>query len=113
MPFHAETTVEGAMHIITLKGRLDSATAGGFEKSLLPLLQEGGGTLLMDFSGLEFISSAGLRVILIAAKRMRQSHGKLLLCCLQDHVRDVFEISGFLKILDVIGSREAGLSKRT
>lgn len=112
MPFHAEISVEGAMHIVTLKGRLDSATASGFEKALLPILQENSGTLLMDFSGLEFISSAGLRVVLIAAKRLRQTRGKLLLCCLQDHVREVFEISGFLKILDVIGNRAAAAAKR-
>lgn len=60
----------------------------------------------MDLEQLAYISSAGLRVVLMAAKRARRSGGRLLLCCLSPAVRELFEISGFLKILDVCADRD-------
>ena len=64
---------------------------------------------MVDFSALTYVSSAGLRVILMAAKRVKQSQGKLVLFGLSPQVREVFEISGFLKILDVVDDRAAAL----
>ncbi len=61
----------------------------------------------MDLEQLAYISSAGLRVVLMAAKRAKQSGGRLLLCGLSPAVRELFEISGFLKILEVCADRAA------
>lgn len=103
-------TLDNGVQQVTLKGRLDSVTSSGLEKSLQPLFEATGTRTLVDFSGLSYVSSAGLRVILMAAKRAKQSQGKLVLCGLLPHVREVFEISGFLKILDVVDDRAAALA---
>jgi len=97
-------------HIVRLSGRLDSTTSLAFEKSLLELLANTGARLLLDLTQLDYISSAGLRVVLVAAKRSKQAQGHLVLFGLQPMVREVFEISGFLKILRTTSSLEQALA---
>ncbi len=96
--------------ILKPSGRLDSNTAQQFEKDLLAQL-DNNPQVVLDLAGLDYVSSAGLRVLLIAAKQVKQKAGSLALCALQDSIRQVFEISGFLSILTVCDSREEALSK--
>ena len=67
-------------------------------------------TVVMDLEGLSYISSAGLRVILLIAKTLRKRNADLILCSLSDPIREVFEISGFDKIIPVHASREQALA---
>jgi anti-anti-sigma factor len=92
------------------KGRLDSASGPAFEKDLLSRIDEGRRRLLLDFAELQYISSAGLRIVLLAAKKMKGAGGKLALCSLNPQIAEVFEISGFSHILDIHPSRESALS---
>lgn len=105
MTLLSELDLKDDIHWLSLRGRLDSATAGDLEQVLLPLFA-GGVAVVVDFAELAYISSAGLRVVLMAAKRAKQAGGRLMLCSLSSVVREVFEISGFLKILDTCDSRE-------
>ncbi len=57
--------------------------------------------LIVDFSRLDFISSSGMRVLLMAAKTLNASDGKLVLCEMQDHIHEVFLISGFDQIIPI------------
>ncbi len=98
-------------HIATLRGQLNSANAASVESELLTLVNQGTKHWLLDFSALDYISSAGLRVVLVLAKRLRQESGKLVLCGMQPHVREVFDISGFLTILTVEPGRSEGLAR--
>jgi anti-anti-sigma factor len=98
---------------ITLKGRLDSATSADFEKVISLQFQTPGDKVVMNFADLGYVSSAGLRVILMAAKRARQVQGSMVLCSLQDHVREVLHISGFLKILRVVDTPEQAVHEST
>lgn len=86
--------------VLSLEGRLDSTTSPHFEQEVLARITENA-RLVLDFSQLEYISSAGLRVLLMAAKRTKQANGRLVHCALREPLREVFEISGFLSILDV------------
>ncbi|MEY4750686.1 MAG: hypothetical protein RIQ60_2900 [Pseudomonadota bacterium] len=85
-----------------VRGRVDSASAGEMERALASAYAQAGQKVVLDLSGLDYISSAGLRVVLMMAKRAKQSSGRLVLCGLSASVREVFEISGFLKILEVV-----------
>ncbi|QEL63893.1 hypothetical protein OTERR_04170 [Oryzomicrobium terrae] len=111
MSFQSDILAGDIAQTVTLAGRLDSATAPGFEKTLHDLFLHPARRVLMDFSGLDYISSAGLRVVLMAAKRSKQSQGQLVLCNLQPHVREVFEISGFLKILNIAENQDLALAQ--
>ena len=99
-----------AVFVLEPKGRLDSANARSFEERVLGALDQGEKTLLIDFDKLDYISSAGLRVLLMGAKRLQQSGGKIALCALNPSIREVFEISGFLAIFAVHSDRAAALA---
>ena len=92
-----EYTVSHEKNIIIVRpiGRLDSTTSPEFEQCLADYLKSPEGHLLLDFDDLDYISSAGLRVVLNAAKVFREVKWQFAACCMQDHVREVFEISGF------------------
>jgi anti-sigma B factor antagonist len=87
--------------VFKLNGRLDSNTAMGFEQKLFDCIENGTQRLILDFQDLDYISSAGLRVILKATKNLKGAEGKLVLCSMQDYVKEVFEISGFDSFLPI------------
>ena len=84
---------------VALSGRLDTTTAPALEKTIVENI---GGVemLLLDFKGLEYISSAGLRVVLNAQKKMQQV-GEMKLINVSSEVMEVFEITGFVDILAI------------
>ncbi|WP_018951884.1 STAS domain-containing protein [Thioalkalivibrio sp. AKL12] len=102
-------TVDGVC-VVSPEGRLDSNTSPAFEAELLALLDDSP-TLVIRFADLEYISSAGLRVMLMAAKKVRQLNGQLVLCEIHEPIREVFEISGFLSILDVCDDRAVAVAR--
>ena len=94
-----QKTLEEKTLTVALSGRLDTTTAPELEKSLQESL-EGVGELVLDMTGLEYISSAGLRVLLSAQKTMMKRGGmKVTNVC--EAVMEVFEVTGFLDILTV------------
>jgi anti-anti-sigma factor len=97
------TRTSNDTHIVAIAGNLDSATSPEAQKALDAVLVSAR-KVALDFSELEYISSAGLRVLLGAAKRLRASGGTLRMFGLNQSVREVFEISGFSTILPVYPS---------
>ena len=71
----------------------------------------GAKNLVLDFAALDYISSAGLRMVLVVAKRLKGEGGQLVLSGMQPHVREVFDISGFLAILNVEPTRAEALAR--
>lgn len=102
---------DGNTLVLQLQGRLDSTSSAAAEAEILGHLDAGPSHVVLDFGKLDYISSAGLRVVLIAAKRVKQSGGTMVLCALQPHIREVFEISGFLSILTVADDRAGALAQ--
>jgi anti-anti-sigma factor len=92
--------------VLALSGKLDATTAKTFEDKILGVINSGTRRLVVDLSRLEYVSSSGLRVFLLAAKRLQATDGKIVLCGLQDHVRQVFDLAGFSSILSIYGSRD-------
>ncbi len=109
MNVNSETV--GDINIVTPSGRLDSMTAPSFESELLSRTEESTDGVIVDFTDLDYVSSAGLRIMLMAAKRMKAASRKLIICGLSDSIHDVFRISGFLTIFTIVGSREEAIEK--
>jgi anti-sigma B factor antagonist len=65
--------------------------------------------MIIDFKDLDYISSAGLRVILKATKALKREEGKMMLCDMQDYVKEVFEIAGFDSFLPIVGTMNDAL----
>ena len=90
--------------IVGVEGRLDSTTSSRLEVELLALIAKAEHRLILDCSRLVYISSAGLRAVLLAAKRLRNAGGVLVLCSLNAAVRKVFDLAGFASIIPVRSS---------
>jgi anti-anti-sigma factor len=97
--------------ILSPVGRLDSNSSPELERVIVDQLAAGTQRLVFDLSDMNYISSAGLRVILLAGKKLRTSQGKMVLVGLQDMVREVFEMSGFLTLFAVGATLDEGLAK--
>jgi anti-anti-sigma factor len=95
--------------VLALSGKLDATTAKTFEDKILGLINSGAQRLVVDLALLEYVSSSGLRVFLLAAKRLQATDGKIAMCGLQDHVRQVFDLAGLSSILSIYGSRDEAI----
>ena len=95
---------ENSLLTATLSGRMDAITAAEFTNQLDSWITEEQKSFTIDCGQLDYISSAGLRAILIIAKKVRALDGKLQLAALQESVQTVFEISGFDKIIPIFAN---------
>jgi anti-sigma B factor antagonist len=103
------TRTQNDVTVLALAGSLDSNTSPQAQQALEEILASGARKLVVDFSALGYISSAGLRVLLGAAKQLRGAGGALSLFGLNESVREVFEISGFSQILSVFATEADAL----
>lgn len=87
--------------IIDIKGRLDTTNYNSLEKDILQTIEKGNKKLVINCSELDYVSSSGLRVFLVALKKLKAINGKFALTSLQDNIKEIFEISGFITIFDV------------
>ena len=99
----------GEVQVVEFEGNLDTNTSPNAQKHLKELVGGGNSKILVNFEKLNYISSAGLRVLLATAKQLRANGGDLRLCGLNQNVQEVFEISGFNSILSVHTSESEAL----
>jgi anti-anti-sigma factor len=104
----AETKSGGTL-VMTPTGRLNAESAQTFQERLLSCIDAGETSVLLDLAQLDYISSAGLRSLLIAAKRLQARDGRFAICALTANVREVFRMSGFDTIIDVHPDRATAL----
>ena len=86
--------------IATLSGELDTAAAAEVESALQPLLESEGSDIVIDCTDLEYIASSGLRILLSILKKARASGGRVTLRNVNDLIRDVFQMTGFIDIFE-------------
>ena len=100
---------KGDVVVLALSGKLDATTSKTFENKLLAQIDSGDRRFVIDLSQMDYISSSGLRVFLVAAKRLHGTDGKIVLCSVKDHVRQVFDLAGFSSIFSLHASREEAI----
>ena len=96
--------------IIQTEERVDSANAQAFYQELDSAIESDDRAVVMDMERLAYISSAGLRVILQTARKLQQQNAKFAICSLSGTVREVFEISGFDRVIDIHSSQEDAIA---
>jgi anti-anti-sigma factor len=96
---------------VKVNGRLDADTAPAAEQTVKSLLRDGKDRLLFDLGGMDYISSAGLRVILMTVKELQAKKGKVVLCALNPYVKEIFDVSNFSSIIPISETVEAGLQQ--
>lgn len=103
------TGIENGALVASVTGRIDGTNAKQFEDDLLARISENSSKVVLDLEGLAYISSAGLRAILLIAKNLSQSDSELLICSLSPSVDEIFKVSGFDRILSTFSSRSKAL----
>ena len=97
--------MQNDINIYLLIGRLDTNTSRRLEQKLFQAISEGAKNMVVDFKDIDYISSAGLRVILKAFKALQREDGRIILCSMQKSVREILEITGidsFVPTLDTM-----------
>ncbi len=94
---------------LSVSGRLDAVSAIEADKDFNSVVDAGHDRLLINLANLNYISSAGLRVLLVVAKRIQQSGGNIVLCALSSNVKEVFEISGFSSIFKIFATNNQAI----
>jgi anti-anti-sigma factor len=96
--------------VVKVDGRIDTTNAAEFEQKMTGLTQGGSAKVILDCTGLNYISSSGLRVFLVIQKSMLAGGGQFRLCCLQPGIREIFDISGFSVIFSVYSDLAAAVN---
>jgi anti-anti-sigma factor len=97
--------------VLEVRGRLDALTAGNLEEECDTWIKTGEKDLLLDLGGVDYISSAGLRAILLIGRKLHALSGALRFCNLRGMVREVFSISGFNSMFPVYASLPEALQQ--
>jgi anti-sigma B factor antagonist len=95
--------------IVGITGRLDTTNYSLLESKLMEMIENNHHKILVECSKMDYISSSGLRILLMALKKITQVKGKFVLCSLQENILEIFEISGFTSIFEIHANQEDAL----
>lgn len=106
---NVETLNQGNSLILLTEGRVDGTNAVDFQNALEDAIKGNDQPVVLDFSNLSYISSAGLRAILVVAKALQRQNVSFAVCSLIEPVKEVFVISGFDRIIPIHDSQESAI----
>lgn len=95
------------------EGRIDGINAREFQEAVNAKIDGNETGVVIDMVGLNYISSAGLRAVLLISKALQQRNSRLVLCALQESVQELFQISGFDQIMTIRDTREEAVQAVT
>ncbi len=107
------TERKGNVLVVTTEERIDGINARAFQDALQAAIDDDDRVVILDLRQLTYISSAGLRVILLVARTLQRQDGNLAVCSLSGPVLEVFQISGFDQIIQTYDSQEEAISALT
>lgn len=105
-----EEQKEGVL-IVRIRGRLDAVSSPNAEKKICDSIENGQSVILLDMSGVTYLSSAGLRMLLSMTKKLRSLPGRLAVCSTTPNVMDVLKISGFDHVLELFKSEDEAMKQ--
>lgn len=105
-----ETKLESGFVVLEPVGRLESKTSPDLDRKVVALLGAGERRFVVDLASTDYVSSAGLRVLLMLAKKVSGGAGRLVLCGLNPQVKEVFEIAGLGTLFVIRATRAEALA---
>lgn len=100
---------KGDILILRISGRLDALSSEETERMVSKLIANGEHRVLFDFTGVDYLSSAGMRMLLASYKKLKAVSGQMAVCSVGDGVMDILKMSGFDEILNVYSDEEEAL----
>lgn len=94
--------------IVRMEGRLDASTSSAMETKIMSLIESGNFKILLDFGGVEYLSSAGMRLMLSVSKKLKQLEGKVVACHMNSDVMEVVRMAGFDKVIEIYSTEKEG-----
>ena len=108
-----EERSDPGVHIVNVRGEIHVSTAPSFREQLNDVIEGGGTLLVLDLSGVEFIDSTGLSVLLNGLRLINQRHGRMALVCANPTVMRLFQITGLEATFDIFEDRAAAIARVT
>lgn len=108
-PVKVKQEKKGKVLVLRISGRLDALSSEETERTVTKLITNGEHQVLFDFTGVDYLSSAGMRMLLAAYKKLKSVSGKMAVCSVGDGVMDILKMSGFDEILNVYSEEEEAL----
>jgi anti-anti-sigma factor len=102
---------DGNVCVVTLSGRVDSTNANDLMSRLKTLISSGEKFIVVDFGAVLYLTSAAFRALLVATDEAERNAAKFVLCSLGGHVRELFEMGGFLDVFTIHSSRAEAVAK--
>jgi anti-anti-sigma factor len=96
-----EVKQDGEIFVVELEGRMDTNTSPEFQKEMEAYYTKQGFNMILDFDKLDFVSSAGLRVLLLIQKKSKALSGSLVIKNVKPEIQEVFDMTGFSDILTI------------
>jgi anti-anti-sigma factor len=106
----AQVEEKGEVVVVHVKGRLDAASSPQLEKKINAIIESGHFKLLLNMAGVDYLSSAGMRLMLSVSKKLKHLEGKVVASNLSDDVMEVIKMAGFHQILELYPSEEEGIN---
>jgi len=107
-----DVTVEekGEIIVMRVKGRLDAASSPQLEQTINSIIDGGHFKIVLNFSDVEYLSSAGMRLMLAISKKLQHLEGKVVACSLNDDVMEVIKMAGFNQVIEFYPSEQESLT---
>jgi anti-sigma B factor antagonist len=102
-----QSEIRSSICVIRFKGRLDATTSNGVYEKLAQLIDQGQRRFIFNYTDLEYVSSAGLRTLLLVTKKLNGVQGKAVICCFKPFIKEIFDISGFSSLFEFYPTEEA------
>src|ERR1700731_4194220 len=102
----AQVEEKGDVIVIRVQGRLDAASSPQLEKKINSIIESGHFKLILNLSGVDYLSSAGMRLMLSISKKLKHLEGKIVACGLNEDVMDVIKMAGFHQVLELYPTEE-------
>jgi anti-sigma B factor antagonist len=109
MAIQVEVLTRDGMTVVAVAGEIDGGSASGLQAQILPLLQQDG-SLILDLTGVTYMSSAGLRVLLLLYRQAVSRNGRVALAGVAETIRDTMAVTGFLKFFAVADTVDQALT---
>lgn len=101
----------GDLLVLYMSGRLDAVSAPPVEHRVFDFISQGEHKIILDFSNIDYLSSAGMRMLLSVTKKLKNNDGRMVICNISNNVMDILKMSGFDHILDIAKTEENALQK--